>query len=159
MDSDLAAMRRCVVEVGARELDAPDDCAPVVAVLSARVPVVEDADVLEALGDVRAVVELRLFFTAWPVDPRREELARQSVERHAPRASQPAPWARARSRRLVSSPSRNQYLHKSTHGTAPRRRARTSTDLSRVKVFSEFKFGQETECFWVTFYEEGRKSP
>ena len=51
-----------VVEVGARELDAPDDCAPVVAVLSARVPVVEDADVLEALGDVRAVVELRLFF-------------------------------------------------------------------------------------------------
>ncbi len=58
------------------ELDAPDDCAPVVAVLSARVPVVEDADVLEALGDVRAVVELRLFFTAWPVDPRREELAR-----------------------------------------------------------------------------------
>ena len=76
MDSDLAAMRRCLVEVGARELDAPDDCAPVVAVLSARVPVVEDADVLEALGDVRAVVELRLFFTAWPVDPRREELAR-----------------------------------------------------------------------------------
>ena len=65
------------------ELDAPYDCAPVVAVLSARVPVVEDADVLEALGDVRAVVEPLLVFTAWPADPRREELAGQSVERHA----------------------------------------------------------------------------